>query len=125
MGLFDEIGWVEISISKEDIAHDGERISKSVMENEAYEVTEDFMTGTYTVRMGNPVLPCSVMGVEELKQDLQMEEKKRMWRRLRQVICWLFKGRNMNACYLTVRMSHPKEVICGGCRHNMWEKWDK
>ena len=69
MTLFDEMGWVEISISQEDIAKDGERIGKSVMENAVYEVTEDFMTGTYTVRMGNPVLPCSAMGVKELEGD--------------------------------------------------------
>lgn len=51
------VGWIEIAISPKDVMKDGERISKGIMENEFYEVTEDFMTGEYIVRMGNPVLP--------------------------------------------------------------------
>lgn len=56
MTLFDEMGWIEMTISQEDVAKDGEKISKSIMENAVYEVTEDLMTGAYKVRMGNPVL---------------------------------------------------------------------
>ena len=69
MSVFDGMGWVEISVSQEDIMKDGEKIGKSIMENAVYEVTEDLMTGTYTIRMGNPVLSCSAMGVKELEGD--------------------------------------------------------
>lgn len=67
MSVFDEMSWVEISISQEDVAKDGERIGKSIMENAVYEVSEDPMTGAYKVRMGNLVLPHSEMGAKVLE----------------------------------------------------------
>lgn len=45
-----------------------------------------------------------------------------MWRKFRQAICWLLKGRNEMECLFAVYNSKPKEVICEGCKHNQWRK---
>lgn len=67
MAPFDGMGWIEISVSREDIMKDGERIAENIMKNAVYEVMEDFITGTYTVRVGNPVLSYKRTGVKALK----------------------------------------------------------
>lgn len=66
----------------------------------------------------------------ECGQQLDWQEdvirKKSWWRKFRQAICWKFGGeKRVERCLFEVRTSHPNEVICSGCRHNMWEKWDK
>ena len=57
----------ELQAKLAEAMEDGEKISERIMENEFYEVSEDFMTGTYTVRVGNPVLTCKGTGVKALK----------------------------------------------------------
>ena len=65
MSVFKEgMACAEMTFTKEEILRDEENISKGIKRNEAYEVTEDFMTGTYKVRVGN-----HVMSLEDLKGE--------------------------------------------------------
>lgn len=52
--------------------------------------------------------------------------KKSWWRKFRQALCWMLGGKNrLNRCYFEVRTSHPDEVICSSCEHNLWEERNK
>lgn len=68
----------------------------------------------------------------ECGQQLDWKEdvikKKSKWRKFRQELCWKLGGeKREERCYFAVRTSHPDEVMCGDCEHNIWgevgERW--
>ena len=65
MKVFEEgMACAEMTFTKEEILKDGKAISKSLKENDAYEICEDLLTDTYKVRVGN-----HVMSLEDLKGE--------------------------------------------------------
>lgn len=46
----------EIHYNAEEVMREGETIRKGVMENEAYEVMENPLTGEFIVRVGNHIM---------------------------------------------------------------------
>ena len=69
---------------------------------------------------GEKLERCPVCG-KELNWKEDVVRKKSRWRKFRQAICWKFGGeKRVERCYFEVRTSHPDEVICGDCEHNIW-----
>lgn len=41
------------------------------------------------------------------------------WRKFRQVICWILRGKDIGECFFAIRM---EDTICGDCKYNLWKK---